>query len=83
MKHEHEVPRGLSLLSLEFKTEEGRPDWPIVAIKVDGTHPFADVAKDWRGFDPAKMLGPASPLLPGDLGRRVALYTCSCGEAGC
>ena len=34
-------------------------------------------------FDPAKMLGPHSPLLPEDMGRRVAVYRCSCGEAGC
>jgi hypothetical protein len=29
------------------------------------------------------MLGPGSPLLPADLGRRVAVYCCSCGEPGC
>jgi hypothetical protein len=29
------------------------------------------------------MLGPGSPLLPEDLGRRVAVYCCSCGEPGC
>jgi hypothetical protein len=45
--------------------------------------PFATVAKDWRGFDPATMLGPNSPLLPDDSGRRVAVYRCSCGEPGC
>jgi hypothetical protein len=29
------------------------------------------------------MLGDRSPLLPESPGRRVALYRCSCGEAGC
>ena len=83
MNREAQARDGLSVLSLEFQADEARLDWPVVGIKVDGLVPFAEVAKDWRGFDPAKMLGPASPLLPGDLGRRVALYTCSCGEAGC
>lgn len=83
MKRESQVCDGLSVLSLEFQADEARPDWPVVGIKVDGDDPFVEVAKDWRGFDPAKMLGSASPLLPGDLGRRVALYTCSCGESGC
>lgn len=50
---------------------------------MDGRNPFADVAPDWRGFDPGVMLGPDSPLIPESFGRRVALQTCSCGEAGC
>ena len=83
MNREAQARDGLSVLSLEFQADEARLDWPVVGIKVDGLDPFVEVAKDWRGFDPAKMLGSASPLLPGDLGRRVALYTCSCGEAGC
>lgn len=73
----------LSVLTLEFEVLDDQPDWPVLAIRIDGQLPFAQVAKGWQGFDPGKMLGPHSPLLPDDLGRRVALYRCSCGEAGC
>lgn len=74
---------GLSTLSLQFEVVDDRPDWPVVRVLVDGQDPFAAVAPGWRGFDPAKMLGPRSPLLPADQGRRVAVYCCSCGEPGC
>jgi hypothetical protein len=74
---------GLSVLSLQFEVPGNRPDWPVVRVLVDGRAPFAAVAPGWRGFDPAKMLGPRSPLLPVDQGRRVAVYCCSCGEPGC
>jgi hypothetical protein len=73
----------LSFLTLAFEVVNERPDWPAVRVLVDGTDPFATAAPDWRGFDPQSMLGPDSPLLPVDGGRRVAVYTCSCGEAGC
>jgi hypothetical protein len=74
---------GLSILSLRFEVVDDRPDWPVVSVLVDGRDPFAALAPGWRGFDPAKILGPDSPLLPADLGRRVAVYCCSCGEPGC
>lgn len=74
---------GLSVLSLQFQVVDDRPDWPAVRVLVDGRDPFAAVAPGWRGFDPAKMLGPGSPLLPEDLGRRVAVYCCSRGKPGC
>lgn len=74
---------GLSLLSLDFEVANGRRDWPAVRILVNGKEPFATVAPGWRGFDPAEVLGPRSPLLPADQGRRVAVYTCSCREPGC
>jgi len=74
---------GLSVLALEFQVLGERPDWPVLTIRVDGKDPFTEVAKGWRGFDPAEMLGPNSPLIPGDAGRRLAVYRCSCGEAGC
>jgi hypothetical protein len=74
---------GLSVLSLRFEVVDDRPDWPVVAVLVDGRDPFAAVAPNWRGFDPAKILGPGAPLLPVDRGRRVAVYCCSCGEPGC
>ncbi|WP_328321094.1 hypothetical protein OHA70_23510 [Kribbella sp. NBC_00382] len=72
----------LAVLTLEFETP-GVPDWPVLSIRVNGESPFAKVAKDWQGFDPGKMLGRPSPLIPDDAGHRVALYRCSCGEAGC
>jgi hypothetical protein len=74
--------RRLSTLSLQFEVPNN-PDWPVVRILADGRDPFAAVAPGWQGFDPAKILGPRSPLLPADLGRRVAVYRCSCGTAGC
>lgn len=74
---------GLSVLSLRFQIVDNHPDWPVVSVLVDGHDPFAAAASGWRGFDPEKMLGPDSPLLPADLGRRVAVYCCSCGEPGC
>jgi hypothetical protein len=74
---------GISVLALEFEVLDDRPDWPVLTVRVDGKDPFAKVAKDWQGFDPGKMLGPYSPLVPSDNGRRVAVYRCSCGEPGC
>lgn len=80
------VPRadqGLSVLTLEPEVLDDTPDWPVLRIRVNGDDPFLAVAKDWHGFDPGVMLGPRSPLRPVGAGRRVALYRCSCGEAGC
>lgn len=74
---------GVSVLSLRFQINDDRPDWPVVNVLVDGRDPFAAAAPGWRGFDPADILGPDSPLLPVDPGRRVAVYCCSCGEPGC
>jgi len=73
----------LSNLGLRFDVLESGPDYPVVTVLVDGEDPFQGVAKGWRGFDPAKILGPDSPLIPDDTGGRVAVYTCSCGIAGC
>src|SRR5215471_5720648 len=74
---------GLCILSLQVEVVGDRPDWPVVRVLVDGQDSFAAVAPGWRGVDPAKMLGPGSPLLPADQGRRVAVCCCSCGEPGC
>jgi hypothetical protein len=74
---------GLSILSLQFEVLDNRQDWPVIRVLADGRNPFAAVAPGWRGFDPAKMLGPESPLLPASQGRRVAVYCCSCAEPGC
>lgn len=74
----------ISTLALFFEVLDDRPDWPVVGVRVDGQDPFAAVASPWHGFDPEKILGPQSPLLPREPGgRRVAVYRCSCGEAGC
>lgn len=78
------LSKSISTLSLSFEVLDSRPDWPVVSIRVNGQDPFAAVASEWRGFDPEKILGQQSPLLPREPdGRRVALYRCSCGEAGC
>jgi hypothetical protein len=75
---------GLSALSLQFQVLDAGPDWPVVQVLADGRDPFAEAAPDWRGFDPDKILAAESPLLPvAGLGRRVAVYRRSCGEACC
>jgi hypothetical protein len=73
----------ISTLALEFELLYGHPDWPVVAIRIDGEEPFATVAPDWGGFDPKDILGPAAPLLPVEPNRRVAVYRCSCHIAQC
>jgi hypothetical protein len=83
MEDARQNPVQLSELSLGFEVLNGRPDWPALTISVDGANPFADVAPEWRGFDPAAMLGTRSPFIPETFGRRVALHRCTCGEAGC
>lgn len=80
---QHAAGGRFSILSLQFEVADNRPDWPVVRVLADGRDPFVAVAPGWRGFDPAKMLGPRSPFLPADQGRRVAVYCCSCGEPGC
>jgi uncharacterized protein YjbI with pentapeptide repeats len=35
------------------------------------------------GFHPDDLLGESAPLIPSNPPRRVAVYRCSCGEAGC
>lgn len=72
----------VSLFTLKIHAGEN-PDWPVVRVLVDGSDLVREVAPGWLGFDPDDILGPASPLLPGTEGRRVAVYRCSCGEAGC
>jgi hypothetical protein len=74
---------GLSVLSLQFQIVDDGPDWPVVRVLADGHDPFTAAVPGWRGFGPEKMLGTDSPLLPLGLGRRVAVYSCSCGEPGC
>jgi hypothetical protein len=76
---QHDVAGSLFVLSLKFEVVDDRPDYPVVRFLVDGRDPFAVAAPGSLGYDPAKILGPRSPLLPEDQGRRVALYYCPSG----
>lgn len=82
MSHYLTLGGRISELTLEIQAPE-HPDRPEVRILIDGEDPFVRVASGWRGFDPNDILGSRSPLLPEPDGRRVAVYRCSCGEAGC
>ncbi|GAA2839535.1 hypothetical protein [Kribbella solani] len=53
-----------SVLTLGFDVPGNNPDWPLVTILVDGKNPFAKVAPDWQGFDPADLFGPPRPAGP-------------------
>ncbi len=59
-----------------------RPNYPAVMILVDGEDILAQLAGGFVGFDPADILDTGA-LLPADPPRRVAVYRCGCGEAGC
>jgi hypothetical protein len=68
---------GLSVLSVQFEVvDDDHPDYPVVRFLADSRDPFAVTAPGSLGYDPTKILGPRSPLLPIDQGRRVALYYC-------
>lgn len=68
---------GLSILSVQFEVvDNDRPDYPVVRFLVEGRDPFVVAAPGSLGYDPTKILGSRSPLLPMDQGRRVALYYC-------
>jgi hypothetical protein len=74
---------GARLLSLRIEADD-HPNWPRVHVFVDGEELVHGSAQhDYIGFDPADILGPRSPLLPAEPARRVAIYRCSCGIAGC
>lgn len=59
-----------------------RPDFPVVTILVDGEDVLAQLNGGVMGFDPADILD-SGALVPTDPPRRVAVYRCGCGEAGC
>src|SRR5690242_5571012 len=67
---------------LEIQVVPGESvDYPRVALLVDGRDVLA-----WRGeqgFGPEALLHTGDPLIPTDPPRRVALYHCGCGIAGC
>lgn len=76
MNNPPHAPRGLSILSVRFEETDRGPDFPVTRFLVDGQDPFAGAAPGSLGWDPEKMLGRRSALLPLDGGQRVALYFC-------
>ncbi len=75
----------------------GAPNWSAVSIIIDGQELVGESSDVYMGgtfdpedelgggfgWEPERILGPNSPLLPTSQARRVAVYTCSCGEVGC
>lgn len=68
-------------LRIELRKPE-RPNHPVVTILIDGEDVLGDMSGGFIGFDPADILD-SGALIPTDPPRRVAVYRCSCGEAGC
>ena len=68
-------------LDLVMTALPDHPDRPTLKILIDGS----DVLKLKRhtGFLARAMLGESAALLPKAPPRRVAVYCCSCGHAGC
>src|SRR5215469_5068259 len=73
----------LSILSVQFEVvDDERRDYPGVRFLVDGRDLLAAAAPGSLGYDPTRILGPSSPLLPKDQGQRVALYYCPSDDWG-
>lgn len=71
-------------IDLRFDVPAGQPaDYPVVTVLIDGEDLLTSTRPGFAGFGPEEMLGPDSPLLPAHPWRRVAVYRCSCGIAGC
>jgi hypothetical protein len=69
-------------LSLRFVVDDGEdPRWPRVVILVEGHDVFGLLGH--IGFAPSELFSAARPLLPKSPARRIGLYRCYCGEAGC
>lgn len=68
-------------IKIRFDIDVDRPDWPVATILIDG-HDVLGLDGS-LGFDPGDLLSPENPLLPIHPPRRIAVYRCSCGEAGC
>jgi hypothetical protein len=56
-------------------------DHPQVVLLVDGRDVLAE--QGHRGFEPESLLHRRDPLIPTNPPRRVVLYHCGCGVAGC
>ncbi len=72
----------VSALTLRIDQGNERPNYPIVTILVDGEDRLGRLDGGFIGFDPEELLDTGA-LMPGHPPRRVAVYRCSCGEAGC
>ncbi len=69
-------------LSLSFAIDnEADPSWPRVVILVEGHDVFGLLGQ--IGFAPSELFSATEPLVPAEPARRIALYRCNCGEAGC
>ncbi len=68
-------------IRIRFDVDPERADWPVATILIDDRDVLG--LEGSIGFDPARLLTPTNPLLPTDPPRRIAVYRCSCGEAGC
>ncbi|MFT3875311.1 MAG: hypothetical protein QM708_02620 [Propioniciclava sp.] len=77
------LPRGGPVSGLTLWVDTDDSDEPVVRFLVNGRDLFGVVAPEGIGFAPEEILGPDWPLLPVVGGRRVAVYRCSCGVAGC
>jgi hypothetical protein len=62
--------------------DPARPSYPQVTILIDGDDILGRLNGGFIGFDPAQILD-SGALLSKDPPRRVAVYRCTCGEAGC
>jgi hypothetical protein len=73
------------LNELTLRVDHALGGTPVVTVVVDGEDVFRGIhrTRDYIGFHPDDILGSESPLLPSSLPRRVAVYRCNCGEAGC
>ncbi len=70
-------------LEIRFRVDvdSGQEDWPRVTILVEGRDLFG--LDGSIGFDPDDLFAKSEPLIPSNPSRRIAVYRCSCGEAGC
>lgn len=67
---------------LEIRVVPGESaDHPQAVLLVDGEDVLA--GNGHRGFDPERLLHKGDPLVPVSSPRRVVLYHCGCGVAGC
>lgn len=70
------------MATIGFRIDPGEyVDYPNVTVLVDGVDVIG-AATDFIGFDPADLFD-SGALVPEDVPRRVAVYRCNCGEAGC
>lgn len=83
MVYDRRVPGTIRTLQLKVSPRDPvRPNYPVVTILIDGEDVLGQLNGGFMGFDPADILD-SGALLPNGPPRRVAVYRCSCGEAGC